>query len=326
MYCQPVEEMISKQYSLIMRNELKRYSSIGNKAGILLLCRKLLTGSTESIESVRTSCSFISGVDLNFNCGLLALEALGLIRISGNQCISQEIVFSSFSEDEFSYTICRKCFHLLIDNDLIAINAIRYSEADNSFILPTSAFNFSFSVFRNLLITFGALVSHGASFLLAEQYEDFFNYLVKHKQITQEQLLKKLEKQTEIGTAGELFVLDFERRRCRFSVSQINSIKRISVIDVNAGYDIVSFENESTNERRFIEVKTYVGSPHFHWSKNEMEVAKLRTMKYYLYLVDYSKIHIPGYSPFIFRDPYNTIRFSEDWIQEIDSIQFNKIT
>ena len=58
----------------IMRKELKRYSSIGNRAGILLLCRKVLTGNIEDLSSIGASCSFINGIDLNFKCGIIALR------------------------------------------------------------------------------------------------------------------------------------------------------------------------------------------------------------------------------------------------------------
>jgi len=46
---------------------------------------------------------------------------------------------------------------------------------------------------------------------------------------------------------------------------------------VNAGYDIQSFnDNKSIIIDKFIEVKSYEGTPYFYWSKNEVEVAKLK--------------------------------------------------
>lgn len=70
-----------------MNEGLRRYSSIGNKDGILLLCGKVLTGKVENIPSVKASCSFIDEVDLNVNCGLVTLVELGLLKIDGDDCI-----------------------------------------------------------------------------------------------------------------------------------------------------------------------------------------------------------------------------------------------
>ena len=94
-------------------------------------------------------------------------------------------------------------------------------------------------------------------------------------------------------------------------------VKRISEIDVSAGYDIVSFENsKSFNYDRYIEVKSFSGQPHFYWSKNEIEVAKLYGDRYYLYLVNIEKITKSNYDPTIIRNPVKTVMCSENWLMQ----------
>ena len=89
----------------------------------------------------------------------------------------------------------------------------------------------------------------------------------------------------------------------------------ISIIDVAAGYDIVSYNNDEAIEHdRFIEVKSYVGSPHFYWSNNEIETAKLYGNKYYIYLIDASKMTDEKYVPDIICNPAEEIIASEKWI------------
>ena len=58
-------------------------------------------------------------------------------------------------------------------------------------------------------------------------------------------------------------------------------VRRISEVDVTAGYDIISYNSIKSKETdRFIEVKARSSSG-FYWSKNEYETAKLKGEPYY---------------------------------------------
>ena len=105
-----------------------------------------------------------------------------------------------------------------------------------------------------------------------------------------------------------------------------NKIKRISDIDVSAGYDIVSFENSaSIKYDKLIEVKTYIGAPHFYWSDNEVDVARIKGTKYYLCLVDYEQIDKDGYEPLFIKDPYSKIFSDDNWLVTTSSFYVQKI-
>ena len=93
-----------------MHKELKRYSSIGNKQGIILLCNKVLTKSKVAIDSVRTSCSFVNGCELNLKCGVLAFEALNLISKDSTHIYIERPFFSELPFEQAVSVLCQHCF------------------------------------------------------------------------------------------------------------------------------------------------------------------------------------------------------------------------
>lgn len=101
-----------------MRQELKRYSSIGDKNGILFLCRKLLTGNNVSLSSVKAACSFVEGIDLVFPCGILALQELDLLNVDGDLCVTKSLTYNEIHEDAFIRELCSHCFNALSKNGL----------------------------------------------------------------------------------------------------------------------------------------------------------------------------------------------------------------
>lgn len=299
-----------------MHKELKRYSSIGNRQGIILLCNKILTKSKVSIDSVRTSCSFVNGCELNLKCGILAFESLNLISKDSTHYYNEHPFFSELPFEAAISFLCKRCFTFLIDEQLVNIELLKFNDNVDLFYIPKRAFSLHSSVFRNLLITFNALLPVNDEFRIPKEYDNFFGNLVKQKikKITLEQLQKRLEIEQEIGEQGEIFVLNYEKSRCNFSNNDKLKIRQISHIDVSAGYDIISFHDEINLNRRYIEVKTYKGTPHFYWSSNEIESARLRGNDYFIYLVDYEKISDDNtYQPEIIQNPYATVRDSELW-------------
>lgn len=298
-----------------MHKEIKRYSSIGNKQGIILLCNKVLTRSKVSIDSVRASCSFINGCELNLKCGVLAFEELNLISKDTTYIYIEKPIFSELPFEQAISVLCERCFSFLIDNQLVNIEMLKFNDNVDLFFIPKRAFSLQSSIFRNLLITFNALIPVNDEFRIPKEYDKFFGELVKCKikKLTLEQLQQRLCDEQEIGEQGEIFVLNFEKLRCNFTCKDQSRIRQISHIDVSAGYDIISFHDNINLKRRYIEVKTYKGSPHFYWSSNEIESARLRGNDYFLYLVDFERISDQNYKPEIIQNPYVTIRDSDFW-------------
>lgn len=158
--------------------------------------------------------------------------------------------------------------------------------------------------------------AHNMYYFINPDYEEVVSQRCKEKAkaFTLAQLKARLENNSIAGEKAEAFVLEFEKKRIQ-NRDLSDLIRIISEVDVGAGYDIISFETDISQQYdRYIEVKAISKQEGFFWSTNEYEMAKLKGKKYYLYLVDLSRIEIKGYSPVIVRDPANIIMNSDDWL------------
>lgn len=116
-------------------------------------------------------------------------------------------------------------------------------------------------------------------------------------------LADRLELQAEYGEAAERWVLDFERLRLRGHPLR-DQVRRVSQDDVSAGYDILSFSSPSSLQHDlFIEVKSHGAEKVFHWSRNEIAVAREFGEAYALYLVDRTRCGERGYAPQVITGP-----------------------
>jgi hypothetical protein len=113
-------------------------------------------------------------------------------------------------------------------------------------------------------------------------------FLAEGKGFTEEQFLEYLREKQEVGEIAEELVLESEAERLRGAGHKAEemSIRRISKLKVNAGYDIESFDGKSKGVKydRFIEVKGSKGSKvRFLWTDNEMKVARQLRERYWIY-------------------------------------------
>ena len=100
-----------------------------------------------------------------------------------------------------------------------------------------------------------------------------------------EDLKDQLEKNEAYGVEAELAAMEYET--VLLKKMGINKLpERISEYNTSAGYDIASFtDSESMIPDKFIEVKSCSDSTWtFYISKNEVETAKIKQDRYYLYL------------------------------------------
>lgn len=140
--------------------------------------------------------------------------------------------------------------------------------------------------------------------------------------MTTQQILEGKSRQRNIGLEGEQFVLQYERSRLPKHLA--DKVYRLGEDDIAHGYDILSFRDEhSTGLDRYIEVKTYIGHPHFYWSENELESARSLRPNYCIYLVDYHRIHEPNYQPTILDNPIALFRDDSPWSVSINSYYFS---
>ncbi len=97
--------------------------------------------------------------------------------------------------------------------------------------------------------------------------------------------LEKEQKNSLLGEKGEIFVLAYEKWRLinEGKQSLVDKIEWVAEYDNSAGFDILSKNIDGSD--RYIEVKTTklgIYAPIF-FSKNEYELAKVKSSDYYLY-------------------------------------------
>lgn len=308
-----------------MSNELiESCKYIGDFNGLKFLFNAIFNGvkSRSSLMKLYTHCPYKASLDVD--ASLILLRNLGVIDYDGSKILLNHFENVDFSNQQFVFDWFSQIFcNYLIDNFILSIDSIKYDNVSDCFYLPFNAFLRKHAVYRNLLITLSVLsVRQDGNYAINSILIANVEHRSKNRKLSQAGLLKILESQQRQGDLGEEYVFSYELNRLSNHPLK-NNIKRISIIDVSAGFDIVSFEDETSYQlNRFIEVKTYKDKPHFHWSANEIDIAKLQGDRYYLYLVDANQINNPNYEPIIIRNPIEYFSANNSWISKIDSYFF----
>lgn len=297
-----------------MREELRRSVSIGNLQGIQHILKLIFDDEITTQDAISGLCSFVSSCDLNYTAALLLFDEIGIIHLDNNiELTEYGRKMQGLSSDARLINIGKRIIEKVLDENLLNSRSIKYSTMSAAIEIPNNAFVLSAAVYRNFLIQINALYVGTGKLYVGAKFEQFFEGICEKKarKLTQEELLKRLEQQQADGEKAELFVIDYENRRLE---SYGKKAKRISQVDVSAGYDIMSYQNgDSKNYDIFIEVKSYTGRPHFYWSQNERNTSQALRERYFIYLVDQDQISNPEYSPIIIQDPNNTLS-TETWI------------
>ncbi len=103
---------------------------------------------------------------------------------------------------------------------------------------------------------------------------------------SEEDLWHSIKKTQLRARAAEEFIVKYEKRRLK--AAQRNDlckfVERVSATDVNAGYDIRSFENNGN--LRYIEVKSSTSSHvSFYWSSTQRDFALEHRDSYWIYFI-----------------------------------------
>lgn len=320
-----------------MVKELSKYENLGTPNYHFELLRTLRDGRDENwnIENIREIFHnrMIDGRTLFDGC-LPLLDHIGIINIDPDEKVSADESFLEYlvSENLMIDRLVEKLlsvlnndptFHCIFCSEFISRDIIYHSiQIDNS------AFPLKLSSFKQLLIDFNVLQEHPTKefnkYIINGRYKKLFDKLllpeIKKRKVGIEELQKSLEQKQIYGEEAEKFVMSFEDKRLNGN-KMIDWVAEYSSSD---GYDIASYDDEFSEEHnRFIEVKSYSGAPYFFWSRNEMNIARIKKLSYYIYLVNRDCMSDPDYTPIIIRDPYTNIYKDEsDWNQTIEKIRF----
>ena len=134
-----------------------------------------------------------------------------------------------------------------------------------------------------------------------------------------DELEKNLLIKKQLGNEAEEFAFEYERKKLIAKGIEKEPI-RISLIDVSAGFDILSYDNDSKDEI-YIEVKSCDNDYVFHFTNNEISKSKLYKNRYWLYLynrIDKTIIELCN--------PYEVFfeKNSDEWLKKPDGYLIKK--
>jgi len=143
-------------------------------------------------------------------------------------------------------------------------------------------------------------------------------------QVSPALLTKSLAARDRLALSAEMAAIEFEKKRLGPKLA--NEIVHVASRNVAAGYDIrsITVAEDSTLSPRYIEVKAVSpSSMRFHWTRNEISVARILQESYYLYLLpvdadggfDFSGLMVLG-NPCI-----EVLGVETEWIIEEDVIR-----
>jgi len=315
-----------------MLKELKKINRIGNRDDVTYFINSVIGKKTLTKADICKISNYSPG---NY---LLDVEAL-LIYCAYLELIiyENEIIYSPVveeiinNEEKLNNFIIETTVKKLFNDNIFGIDMFTYSSFYNIFVFRNEKFSLDYSALRNILISQGFFVvntfNNNFQITIKEHYEPLIAKFIEKKKkiITIDEFKLLTIKNEEAGEKAELYALEYERKRIT-NLELQKKIKRISNIDVGAGYDIISFnDNNESSHNRFIEVKAVAKSHSFFWSKNECDFAKLKGDQYYLYLVELNNISNSDYHPYVVCNPANRILNSNDWLVEPHSFHICNI-
>lgn len=320
-----------------MLEETSKYDYLGNPEYFLDLMQLLKRSSERwGYEELRKYFSNrIYDVYPYIDGGIPFMVALNLIILKNSSFelnISDKNVPNT--PDEASELVAQRTISTLMDsgelNKLLSPSAISVG-SDKEVVISPQGFQLKYRALRRLLLDTGLIHRDKTSsgYVVNPPYDklitDSLSDLTGKKAISINQLKANLLRQERLGIEAEKFVLEYELKRLSGHPNK-EKISQVSEINVAAGYDILSFDNEESKESdRCIEVKSYSGSINFYWTQNEIEAAKTYRKRYFLYLVDRNRIADEGYEPVVIQDPFTSVYSSDEWLKTPTVLFVNKI-
>lgn len=312
-----------------MSNALRKYSEIGTKDEVACFLCSIIGSRAISLEDIGTLCSHVRG-DLSLKPEALT-DFLSFVRIidldATNRMVSLPSQYADLADDpeEMIAAVVSATVDELFSRGIITGEHFAYDSARDTYTFNNERLALEWSSVRNLLISCGFLrvraEDYRTVFEVSSGYEEILGKITQthRRRISLESLKARILEDEEVGEIAEEYALAYEKERIKDPEKALR-IKRISMIDVSAGYDIVSFEGPgSEGYDRLVEVKAVSKNSGFYWSKNEMESARLYGVHYHLCLVDLGKIDDHSYEPYILADPITTVANSEEWLLEPQS-------
>lgn len=308
-----------------MLEELRSLNNPGDRQSILFFLSKIIKDRKLSRLDIFKMCKHTQ-CDLHLDIDALIIYASSFHWIEKSPLITLNNNILPYLNDEIKLNaiLIEMTVKDLFEANLFCMELFSFDIANQSYKFHNEKFPLKLSVVRNVLMSqgfFTTMRKNGVlQFYVAKKYEKLLSiYITKNRaRMKLSELKKILEKESIAGALAEEYVLKYETLRLKKSLA--DRVQIISNIDVGAGYDIISFQDNSSVEFDcFIEVKASSGAKEFYWSKNEIEISKLLAKNYRIYIVDLNMINNPNYKPLIIENPFELITKSDAWLIEPQS-------
>lgn len=317
-----------------MLKNLKRYENLGTPNYFLELLKLLKGGGKDWTKKNIQEYFFNRMIDERnvFDGCLPFLMTFEVIKNSrGLIILNIELEEHKLNKKYICYKILENVFLKLKTGEEFNIifnsKNISYDIVYRSIQISNSAFSFKYSNFKQLLIDLNFLSRHPDKkinkLIVNPGYRRFFDKLIipeiKKCKVGIDEFQKILEQRQKNGEEAEYFVLKFEKERLSDN-PKYDKIEKVSDYDVYAGYDIASYNSVKSSEiDRFIEVKSFFKKISFYWTKNEIDVARIKKDNYFLYLVDRNKLNEKDYTPMIIQNPnQEVLKNDEKWNKRVE--------
>lgn len=317
-----------------MLKELREYNNLGTPSFFyqLFCCIKDNPDQIWTLHDVRSLFynKIIDGRSIFDGCFEIAIHVKFLVRDNGylylNDSLKSSFIFNIRQlADRFNELLFLSLKEDRDFFDIFSSNYLSYDIIYKSMQIDNSAFGFKFANVKQLLLDFDVIRRHPTpeinSYIINGRYKKLFDKTllpeIKKRRIGVQELHDQMSQQQIYGEEAEKFVIAFEAERLNGK-----QVDWVAEYIANEGYDIASYDKEiDTEHNRFIEVKSYDGLiPYFYWSKNEYQVAKQRKDKYWIYLINRTRMNDNDYIPEMIQNPYIEIIEKENWSKDVENI------
>lgn len=316
-----------------MLEELRKINYIGQYGDIKFFLKDIIGRNKKTDKDIRIIFANVWKFRYTSPDEIISLcKVLELIELNSKQLELTTSVLS-FLDDSYKLDkyIISKALECLL-NFTTSLEVFEYDFTRRRYILKEERIPLDLSSIRNVLISqrFFEVDKHSgkSKFVVSRIFETILHpvFTEIHKKNSLENLKRDQERREESGRKAEEYVFAYEKNRLT-NKSLTADIKCISDIDVGAGFDILSFnDNTSVDYNRLIEVKSVNNPCVFYLSQNQMDTAKKEGDKYYLYLVELSKCRNPNYHPQIIRNPAKALLDSDEWLVESNTYAIKHIS
>lgn len=315
-----------------MLEKPKSIKDPGEAKSLSYLLTNIIGDKMVSISDIKVLCHYApSQYHLSCDTAINYCLFFGWVDKQSNQISLSSSLLNVLSDStKFNDELITQTVQIMFDESHFNPGMFTFNVIEKKIEFRNEQFPLYLSVFRNMLISQGFFLVERSikrsRMFVNNKYEHLvYDNCKSRRKFTIEQLKKQLERDAEVGEIAEQYVLEYEKNRISNSVLS-QKIKIISDIDVGAGYDIISFEdNKTQNYNRFIEVKAITSKHGFFWSRNEYDVARVIGKEYYLYLVNVNEIGKEDYKPLIINNPIESVMKSLEWLVEANSFHIVKI-